>query len=416
MNAKNEEFSPLTPHSLDAECHRIATWWIEKSQDGEFGGFFGEIDFAGEVVPNANKGIILNARILWFFSQAAREYSSSEYRQIADKAYHYLIEYFDDPEHGGVVWELDHRGHCIKGKKQTYAQSFAIYGLSAYYLLTKRQAALDKALEYFRLIENRAIDAQFGGYLEAFSQSWGELNDVRLSEKDRNSPKSMNTHIHVLEAYTCLYRASLSPAVGDALKQLISTVCNKILNKETHHLYLFQAIDWSDQSDCFSYGHDIECSWLIWDALTALGDAKLQAEYRSTVLKMAEVCLVQSIGDLGQVCDQFSFVDKKKHRDSFWWVQAEALVGFLNAYQLSGNPAYIKACESIWRFTQEQHIDLEKGEWHWIAKREQDPTNAIYKAGFWKAPYHNGRAMMEAAELIRQISTETTESNHVANI
>lgn len=415
MSVPDRAFSALTPDNLDAECHRIANWWTTNAQDHVFGGFFGEIDFAGQVVPDASKGIILNARILWFFSQAAREYVNGEYRQIADRAYHYLIERFDDPEHGGVLWELDHQGKCLNGKKQTYAQSFAIYGLAAYYLLTRQQAALDKALAYFELVENHALDPQFGGYLEAFSRDWSELGDVRLSAKDKNSPKSMNTHIHVLEAYTCLYRASHCPVVGDALKQLVSTVCDKILDGDTYHLHLFQSLDWSDQSECFSYGHDIECSWLIWDALTALSDENLQAEYRPIVLKMAEVCLQQSIGDLGQVCDHVTFNDNKRHHDSFWWVQAEALIGFLNAYQLSGNSAYFKACEKIWHFIQEQHIDLENGEWHWIARREQDPTDPIYKAGFWKAPYHNGRAMMEAAQLIRQVSAENKKRKHAAN-
>jgi mannobiose 2-epimerase len=392
----------LSAESLDKECHQIASWWMNNALDNEYGGFVGEIDFTGGLVPKANKGIILNTRILWFFSEAATHFNDANYRRVADRAFEYLIAHFDDKKLGGVVWELDHQGSCVNGKKQTYAQAFAIYGLAAYFRLSQNQTALNKAMEYFELIERFAIDPQFGGYLEAFDQDWTALDDVRLSEKDLNSPKSMNTHIHILEAYTCLLRVAREPKVKDALNNLLQIIFSKILNPSTYHLYLFQDMSWHDQSTSISYGHDIECSWLLWDALDALGDAKLKAKYRSTVIKMAEVCLAQSIGDLGQVCDQLTLVDNKKHFESFWWVQAEALVGFLNAFNLTGEPAYIAACEKIWLFTQEQHIDYEHGEWHWTAVRDQNPAEPIYKVGFWKGPYHNGRAMMEAAVLLRQ--------------
>jgi mannobiose 2-epimerase len=319
-----------------------------------------------------------------------------------------LFDHFNDERHGGVFWELDSNGKCINGKKQSYAQSFAIYGLSAYYMLTKDQKAIDQALKYFSLIEEHAIDPIHGGYLEAFSQNWQSLDDVRLSTKDMNSPKSMNTHIHILEAYTSLYLATQNPTVGIALNKLINLIFERILDPKSHHLFLFLDEDWTDTSNCFSYGHDIECSWLLWDALNALGEPSLTKKYRSTVISMAQVCLTQSIGDFGQVCDQFTFTDKVKHQDSFWWVQAEALVGFLNAYHLTGEQEYLVACQKIWQFTQEQHIDDDNGEWFWLAKDQQNLNHAEYKAGFWKGPYHNGRAMMEAAELIKGIESQLT--------
>lgn len=403
----------LTAESLDKECHLIAKWWMNNSLDNEYGGFIGEIDFSGKIVLKANKGIILNTRILWFFSEAAHHFGEVTYRQIADRAYQYLLAHFDDKETGGVVWELDHQGTCVNGKKQTYAQAFAIYSLAAFYRLSQDPTALDKAFEYFELIEQFANEPQYGGYLEAFSQDWTALEDVRLSEKDLNSPKSMNTHIHVLEAYTCLYRVSGEPKVRDALKNVIQIILTKILDPNSYHLYLFQGLDWRDQSSSISYGHDIECSWLLWDALEVLGDTKLKAKYRSTVLKIAEVCLAESMGDKGQVCDQLTLADNQKHPESFWWVQAEALVGFLNAFQLTGEQKYIIACEKIWYFTQEQHIDHDLGEWHWVALRDQNPDEPIYKAGFWKGPYHNGRAMMEGAVLLRQHIAEVV--HEVAN-
>jgi len=406
MKLNKESLLSLSSYNLDLECHKIANWWTDHSLDSKDGGFYGEIDFEGSIVAKANKGIILNTRIFWFFSQAAKEYDDKGYAQIAKRAYRYLIEHFDDKQHGGVVWELDHAGNCTNGKKQTYAQCFAIYGLSAYFQLTQDQQAIDKALKYFELVEKHAIDQTYGGYLEAFSQDWQPLDDVRLSEKDLNSPKSMNTHIHILEAYTGLYRATKDTRVGMALSNLISLICEEILDINTHHLKLFLDMEWNDLSRSYSYGHDIECSWLLWDALIALDSSSHTKKYRPTVLAMAQVCLEQSIGDLGQVCDHFTFADKQKHQESFWWVQAEALVGFLNAYQLTGNYDYVLACEKIWKFTQEQHIDSKNGEWHWIANREHKFSPPQYKAGFWKGPYHNGRAMMEAAELLRHVESQ----------
>lgn len=400
---------PLESWVLDQECHNIAKWWLECSQDHENGGFWGELSADAIPVADANKGVILNTRILWFFSEAARLHSHAEYRKMADRAFHFVIEKFDDKQFGGVLWELNCSGTAVNGKKQIYAQSFAIYALSAYYQLTGNEAALTTAMDYFSLVEQHGTDQTYGGYLEAFARDWSPLNDVRLSEKDLNSPKSMNTHIHLLEAYTRLYQVSQSKLVGDALQSLITLICEKIINQQTAHLYLFQGLDWQDHSDCISFGHDIECSWLIWDALNVLDNSSLLAKYRKLVILMADTCLRQSIGDLGQVCDKLSLADNKIHQQSYWWVQAEALVGFLNAYKLTGNAAFYQACEKIWHFTQTQHIDRQHGEWRWLALRDQNSSPPQYKAGFWKAPYHNGRAMMEASALLNEIAAQRYE-------
>jgi mannobiose 2-epimerase len=404
----NDVFSS---QALQAECHIIAQWWIDHAIDNENGGFYGEINVQGESVPNAAKGIILNTRILWFFSEAAIKFNNEHYAEIADRAYDYLIAKFDDAEHSGVYWQLNALGACTNSKKQVYAHAFAIYGLSAYYMLRKHPPALMKALAYFELIEKHAIDSKYGGYLEAFAKDWTALRDVRLSTKDQNSPKTMNTHIHILEAYTCLYRATKNKRVGHALRKLINVICTKILDVKSFHLRLFMDMNWQDVSTAYSYGHDIECSWLIWDAVIALEDGTLSKQYAKTIVNMAEVCLQQSIGDLGHVCDQYTFADNKKHLESFWWVQAESLVGFLNAFQLTGDAAFYEACVKIWAFIQEQHIDEAQGEWLWSAKRDDKPGRVkdinvpVYKAGFWKGPYHNGRSMMEGSVLLREVES-----------
>jgi mannobiose 2-epimerase len=399
-------FNVLDVQALERECHKIADWWMAHSIDSLHGGFVGEIDAKSNPVISANKGIILNARILWFFSEAAKEFKNAQYAEVAERAYGYLMQYFDDGIHGGVCWELDYQGQCINSKKQSYAQAFAIYGLSAYYRLTGDKRALAKALHYFDLLEQHAVDLQHGGYFEAFTQDWRPVDDMRLSDKDLNYPKSMNTHLHIIEAYTALYAVSGKPQVAAALESLLLVFEQHIVLKPSLHLSLFQSHDWQDCSPAFSFGHDIECSWLLWEAVEVLNQPQISAQFRPLVLKMATVCLEQAIGERGQVCDQLTFADQKIHQDSFWWVQAEAIIGFLQAFQLSGLPKFKQAAEKVWQFTQEQHIDREYGEWSWLALCDQPSKDSTYKAGFWKGPYHNGRAMMVAARLLRDMEQE----------
>lgn len=408
----NSPFGQLDIQSLNRECQNIADWWMTHSVDALYGGFVGEVDAKSNPVINANKGIILNTRILWFFSEAALVFDKPEYKNFAVRAYDYLFQHFDDKQYGGVCWELDHQGRCLNAKKQSYAQAFAIYALSAYYQLTGDTAALNKAFAYFELLECHALDAEYGGYFEAFSQNWQPLDDMRLSAKDLNYPKSMNTHLHIIEAYTRLYQVSNEGRVGKALTTLLNVFEQHIILKPSLHLSLFQSADWQDCSPAFSYGHDIECSWLLWEAVEALNQTETTKRFKPLVLGMAQTCLEQALGQYGQVCDQYTFVDKKIHHESFWWVQAEAIVGFLHAFQLNGDAQFKQAAEDVWQFTQAQHIDREYGEWFWLALCDQVGVDNTYKAGFWKGPYHNGRAMMVAARLLGQI--QETDKNAVA--
>ncbi|MDN4503910.1 AGE family epimerase/isomerase [Alteromonadaceae bacterium BrNp21-10] len=391
----------LTKDVAYQELLNIADWWIEHATDKAFGGYVGQINYDASVENQANKGVVLNTRILWFFAEAARFTGKVEYRQAADNAYQYLLNYFDDKNEGGVFWELDFLGKIVSDKKQTYAQSFAIYALCAYYKLTNEQAALDKALEYFALIESHCWDDIDEGYIEALNGHWLPLNDVRLSEKDQNTPKSMNTHLHVLEAYTSLYQLCPNPQIKKALSTLIDLCVERIIDLDTSHLKLFFNMQWQDCSEFYSYGHDIECSWLLWEALEVLNDTAMITKYKPVVIAMAKACSTQSLGEYGQVCDEYVFATKQTKQSSDWWVQAEALVGFLNAYHLTHDPVYLSLCHQVWDFTQRYHIDAEKGEWHWQAtvyQQDNDP-DPKYKVGFWKAPYHNGRAMMEVCRL-----------------
>lgn len=394
-------FAPLQ-QEFRAELIAIADWWAAHTVDHEQGGFYGEIDAQNEPVKNASKGIILNARILWFFSEVAQEVDNPVYRSCATRAYDYVIAHFFDNEQGGVYWELNAAGVPINTKKQVYAQAFTIYALCAYYQLTRDEQALARALECFALVEQYAIDHENEGYLEAFTRDWGVIDDLRLSEKDLNYPKSQNTHLHILEAYTTLYQARPAPEVKAALKYNIQMFDKYMIDKSTHHLRMFMDLEWKDYSPGYTYGHDIEASWLIAKALESLGDDAYTAELTPTLIKIAQVTVNEAIGEQGQVIDSYDFSTRRTNPDTVWWVQAEALVGFLYAYATTGEKQFYRAAENCWQFIKTYQIDHERGEWYWLSSLDKSASDSFYKVGFWKCPYHNGRAMMEAIRYLQK--------------
>lgn len=382
------------------ELIAIADWWLKNTVDNEQGGFYGEVAADNVPVKDASKGIILNSRILWFFSEAARELQADEYRQAAQRAYDYIVTYFFDKEHGGVYWELDAQGNPINTKKQVYAQAFTIYALTAYYQLTQDEQALAQALACFELLESKTIDREREGYLEAFTREWGVIEDVRLSDKDLNFPKSQNTHLHILEAYTTLNKIHPTSEIAAALRYNIELFDKYMIDKDTYHLRMFLDNDWKDHSPGFTYGHDVEASWLIAKALESLGDDAYTEALMPTLIKITEVTLTEGMGANHYVIDAYDFASKMHLPDIVWWVQAEALVGFLFAYSETKETKYLSAAETIWEFIKKFQVDKKNGEWFWLANIDNVQTNVYYKVGFWKCPYHNGRAMMEAAKYL----------------
>ncbi len=396
----SEMKAPLLLAACNEELLNIGGWWVKHAQDQEHGGFFGEIAVDNTPNPTAEKGIILNARILWFFSEAALFTGNAQYKTCADRAYQYLLGYFLDKEHGGFYWSLDCLGQVANSKKQVYGQAFAIYGLSAYYALTKKQEALNQAMACFELVESHCVDHEKIGYFEAYTREWGKIEDVRLSEKDLNSPKTMNTHLHIVEAYTALFNVSSDAKVGSALRYGIECFNKYIIDHDTGHLRMFFGDDWRDQSTTLSYGHDIECSWLLWKASKALCDKSLQRKLKPLVIQMATVCMGQAVGKFGDAVDAYDWVADHLHEERLWWVQAEALVGYLNAYVLTNDHAYLKTAENVWTFIKTHQLDVNNGEWLWYSSLDEIDDARDYKAGFWKGPYHNGRAMIEAVRLL----------------
>lgn len=378
---------------LDQELKNILNYWSGNTLDKKYGGFVGRIDSENIVVSNASKGVILNTRILWSFSAASNYLKSSEYKAICNRSYQYLKDFFKDKVYGGVFWELNYKGEPINKRKQVYAQSFAIYALSEYYILTKDEEAKNWAIELFNLIEKHARDYSANGYIEAFNEDWRSIEDMRLSTKDMNASKTMNTHLHILEAYTRLLSIYNSENVKNALKNLIELIQQKFLNRK-YNYDLFFNDNWDLQSNIISYGHDIETAWLVIDAARAVGDKKLIKETESTAIKVADVFLNEGIDNEGAVINEKNLSINELDTDRHWWSQMEALVGLNYIYKLTNNPKYLEVSLKIWEFTKTHLIDTKHGEWYFRVDKNGEVYSQEDKVSMWKAPYHTSRACM----------------------
>ncbi|MDR0798988.1 MAG: AGE family epimerase/isomerase [Dysgonamonadaceae bacterium] len=372
----------------------ILPFWINQMQDHEHGGFYGRIDGNNQLHAQANKGSVLNARILWTFSAAYRLLKNPVYLAVAQRAFDYITAHFIDETYGGIYWELDYQGRPVNTKKQTYAQGFALYGFSEFYRATGNEQALELAKQFFFLLEKCHDDA-LGGYLEAYTRDWQAIEDVRLSDKDANEKKTMNTHLHVLEPYTNLLRIWKDERLIQAQRRLIGLFTDHIVNSQTHHLDLFFDEEWNLKSSAVSYGHDIEASWLLFEAAETLDDPQLLEKIKSLSLQIADAA------DEGLQTDGSMIYEKDgdhADRDRHWWVQAESVVGNLYAYRNSGNLKYKENAEQALQYIENQLLDKENGEWHWSRKADGSLNRIDDKAGFWKCPYHNGRMCMEIIE------------------
>ncbi len=389
----------------------ILPFWLRHVLDRAHGGFFGEVGGDLTVRADAPRACVMNSRILWTYASASRAIGA-QWLAPAEWAFDYIRANFWDREQGGLFWMLDAKGAPLAPRKQTYAQAFGIYALSEYHRASGDAAALELAQKLYTLIEAHAFDPVGGGYLEARGRAWEELEDVRLAAKDLNSPKSMNTHLHVLEGYTNLLR--VWPDEGLKAKQaaLLAMMMDHIVDAETGHFKLFFDEYWTSLSDHVSFGHDIEGSWLLYEAAEVLGDESLLARARKLAIHMARTSLAQGLDPDGSMLFEADgagqIIDAKKH----WWVQAEAVVGFYNAYELTGEEAFRDAALRSWTFIEDHVVDRVHGEWHaklnreGVALTEAEDSDAVL-AGPWKCPYHNARVCYEMLNRLGRSESKT---------
>lgn len=385
--------------------NHILPYWKTTMVDQEQGGFFGKIDGKNKVIRNAPKGGILNARILWSFSSAFRQYPDPSNLLAAKRAYAYFTHYFIDPVYGGVYWMLESTGAPLDEKKHVYAQSFAIYALSEYFLATQDRTALDKAIDLFHRVEKNAFQAETNGYLEAFSRSWKPLDDVRLGVSDAPEKRSFNTHLHLLEAYANLYRAWPDPVLKAQLANLIELHIGPMYDAGTGRFIAFFDEFWTPRSPVHSYGHDIESAWLIVDAAEAIGDAGLIERTRTVAVDVAHATRKEGIDPKNGGIFNNGIGGKPMDTDKHWWAQAEGIVGYLNAWQLTGDDSFVETAGSLWQFIETNLLDRENGEWYWRVDKDGVKNTFEDKAGPWKCPYHTARACLEVQRRL-QVAAE----------
>jgi mannobiose 2-epimerase len=314
---------------------------------------------------------------------------------MAERAFDYVMNRFWDAQHGGAFWRLDDRGNVMDNSKKIYGQAFYIYALTEFHRAFNSAPALARAQELFELIERHAQDGEFGGYVEVCRRDWSEAGpEARLSEQDLNEKKSMNNHLHFLEAYTNLHRVTGSPAVERRLRELIQLFLQRILDPHTGHLHHFFDAQWRGRSGTYTFGHDIEGSWLLCEAAEELGGAALQAEVRDVSLRMAAVAHDEGLGaDGGMYYEGWSGQVIDRGREC--WPQAEAIVGFLNAFQLGGGANYFEAARRGWHFIEHNLVDRMHSEWFWRINPDGQPDPKLPKVSEWKGPYHATRACLE---------------------
>ena len=381
----------------------ILRFWQERMVDYRQGGFYGRIDGYNVLHPDAEKGAVLNARILWTFAAAARVLNNTPYSILAARAYDYLMQWFMDREQGGVYWSLNADGTPLDTKKQTYAIAFAIYGLAEYVRLTNNQEALNAAIRLFEDLEahaykwdNEKISKCKNGYVEALTRDWQPIADMRLSEKDENGVFTMNTHLHMLEAYTNLYRVLKNVQRDDVqgtkeritkqLRTLIDIFANRIFDPATGHLMLFFDEKWQPSNTHTSPGHDIEAAWLLHEALEVFGDEELLNQTLPVIHSLAQAA-------------EENIMDEKE-----WWCYAEAVVGYIDQWKLYQEEKPIESninlelAETAFHYIQTHLMDSENGEWFWAILPDGTPDRTHDKAGFWKCPYHNSRMCIEIIE------------------
>ncbi len=391
METRSEKFLQEVRENLTS-C--ILPYWL-KLKDPR-GGFYGEVAPDGTILYDAPRGVILNARIIWSFAAAYQALPETPYLVAAVHARDYFLEHFCDHKYGGVYWSVDAAGERLDTKKQLYAQGFAIYGLSELYKVTGDDEVLKNAINLYRVVETYFADKENGGYIEALARDFSPLEDMSLSAHDINADKTMNSHLHVLEAYANLYQVWPDEELKEAVQKLLDLVGTRIMGADGH-LQLYFRKDWSVMPGGVSYGHDIETSWLALECADALKDIDVVNRVRPWALSMGKA------GNEGLLPDGSMRYEKLldgKYDDSRqWWVQAETVVGNLWLWKYHADPQGADKALAAWNYIRENLVDEKDGEWWWAVLEDGSRDLSQPKVGFWKCPYHNTRMCLQVLSL-----------------
>ena len=387
------------------ELEEILNFWIQNTKDNVYGGFAGRIDECNVVHPEAAKGSVLNSRILWAFSAAYNTTHNPDHLLMANISFRYIADHFVDKIYGGVYWTVDAKGNPLDTKKQIYALAFAIYGCSAYYEASKNEEAKTLAIDLFKTIEKYSFDSDQTGYLEAFKEDWKPIEDLRLSDKDANEKKTMNTHLHVLEAYTILFKIWPEEHLKKQIYSLIDNFTSHIIDSVTGHLILFFDEKWNSRSGIISYGHDIEAAWLLLEAAEVLNDISLINEIKEWAIKIS-LAAAKGLDNDGGMWYEKDLASQHFIKEKHNWVQAEAMVGFFNCWQITGDELFLQKSLSSWNYVKDKIKDKLYGEWYWGRNENGTIMEGQDKVGLWKCPYHNTRACLEVINRIKSFQLQ----------
>jgi cellobiose epimerase len=380
-------------------------FWCGPALDPVNGGWMAWL--SNDVKPDRSqpKGLIVNARILWAFSAAHQAKPDPLYRQMAERAFEFVTTKFWDAQHGGAFWRLSDAGKVVDDSKKIYGQAFYIYALAEFHRAFGHPPALEQARQLFALVERHAYDEKYGGYFEVRRRDWSEAGpEARLSEKDLNEKKSMNNHLHVLEAFTNLHRVWPDARVAKRLRELCILFLTWILDSRTKHLHHFFDERWSVRSDTYTFGHDIEASWLLCEAAEELQDQELIRRVRPLAVQIAEAAFNEGLGVDGALCyeGKAGQIIDAGHE---CWPQAEAVIGFLNAFQISGDGKFLAAAVRVWDYTQSRLVDRKHGEWFWRINPDGRLHPGLPKVSEWKGPYHVTRSCLETMHRLKTFET-----------
>lgn len=379
--------------------HNLLPYWSTKMTDTIHGGFWGRVDSKEQVHPEADKGGILNARILWTFSSAYRIFRDTSYLKVATKARDYILNNFIDKEYGGGYMTVKANGEPGDVRKYTLTESYFIYALAEYYRATGDQTALDEAKKIFDYLEKYAFDQENNGYFEVCTRDWKRSHDQLLNEKSPKEEKTMITHLHMVEAYAGLYRVWPDNRMAERLRNVLDVFDDKIVGRKTSHLIYFLEKDWKGTTTIDSYGHDIEGSWLIVEAARLLKDKDLISHVEKLSLKIADTAQ-EGLNKDGSLLTEKDYKTGHVVTVRSWWEQAETIVGYLNAFELTGKDSYLLNAINCWNYIKQHFVDYANGGWYSLVKENGDPAGSD-KANYWTCPYHNGRMCMEVIERIR---------------
>jgi len=403
INQKSDpqtKLNQLKSEVSDNLTQNLLPYWSSRMVDYVNGGFFGRINGNEQVFPEEDKGGILNARILWTYSAAYRVVKDTAYLRLATRARDYIMKCFIDRQYGGAYRSVSSKGDPSDTRKQTYTQSFFIYGLSEYYRATGDPEALKTAREIFELFEKHALDKQSNGYFEVFSREWQRSHDLLIGEKTISDEKTMNTHLHIMEAYANLYRVWPDKRMAERLRNLIEIFLDKIIDKESAHLINFLDKNWNSTSTIDSYGHDIEASWLLYEATGLLGDPALLARVKAISIKIANAA-AEGLRPDGSLVYEKDLSSGHITTNRSWWAEAETVVGYLNAYELTKDEKYLDYSVDCWNYIKRYLVDYKNGGW-FSSVSEEGVVGRGDKTGFWICPYHNGRMCLEVIERLSE--------------